>query len=115
MKKLVGVVVLALSLSACPNGAGKKDTRGASGPIAQIARLEQERTTPEAFKAFLADEDAGVRSRAVLALARLEHRSALDPLVAASKDADASVRAVAAFGLGQLDLAIDSKVAAHVE
>jgi cyclophilin family peptidyl-prolyl cis-trans isomerase/HEAT repeat protein len=98
--------------AACPGGQ-KKPEDIAADPMSMIARAEQERIAPTAFKSWLADEDPAVRARAVLAVARLEHVAALAPLLAAMDDADARVRATAAFGLGQLDLALDPAESEH--
>src|SRR4051812_16172355 len=93
-------VVVVTSGASCPNGAQKKAEGAGADPMAMIAKNEQERAQPAAFAPFLVDEDAAVRARAVLAVARLEVLAALAPLAAAIHDADASVRANAAFGLG---------------
>lgn len=109
---LAATAVLVAPLG-CQTAASKKAAEVAADPVAMIGRLEQERAPPAAFASFLASEDATLRRRAVIALARLEHTAALPLLSQALADASAGVRAAAAFGLGQLDLAFDPKVAAH--
>src|SRR5687768_14301193 len=106
---LAFLVVIA---AACPGGQQKPEDIAAD-PMSMIARAEQERIAATAFKTWLADEDPAVRARAVLAVARLEHVAALAPLLVAMNDADARVRANAAFGLGQLDLALDPAESEH--
>jgi cyclophilin family peptidyl-prolyl cis-trans isomerase/HEAT repeat protein len=96
----------------CAN-AQKKAESAASDPMVLIAKAEQERASSSSFSPYLANKDAKVRARAALALARLEMIGALDPLLGAMKDADASVRASAAFGVGQMDLAVDPKVSSE--
>ncbi len=109
----LALVSLAISATtACPGGQ-KKPEDIAADPMSMIARAEQERVAATAFKSWLADEDPAVRARAVLAVARLEHVAALAPLLGAMNDVDARVRANAAFGLGQLDLALEPTVSEH--
>lgn len=82
-------------------------------PTTIVARAEQERAAPSAFAGALAADDPLVRARAALALARLEHTAALPLLLRAMDDGDERVRREAAFGLGQLDLALDPSSSAH--
>ncbi len=112
----VAVVTAALALGggACPKGAQKKGEAAAEDAMAAIQKKEQERAAPSAFGKWLHDADAKVRARAVLAVARLEMLSALDPLAAAlGRDPSPLVRAQAAFGLGQIDLAVDPAAPGH--
>ncbi|HEY4221121.1 MAG TPA: peptidylprolyl isomerase [Myxococcota bacterium] len=106
---------LALGGGACQKSAQKRAESAAGDPMVLIAQQEQERAAPDAFAAWLGpkEQDAAVRKRATLAVARLEVLAALPLLQQSLADADASVRAEAAFGLGQLDLAIDPKTSAH--
>lgn len=106
------VALASMLVSACPGGQ-KKPEDIAADPMSMIGRAEQERVAPTAFKSWLADEDPAVRARAVLAVARLEHTGALAPLLNAMNDVDARVRANAAFGLGQLDLALEPTESEH--
>ena len=80
-----------------------------------VAASEGIRAAAATFAPALASTDAGTRSRALLALARLERLDAVEPILAAVKDPDPSVRALAAFAAGQLDLALDPQRAAHEE
>ncbi len=66
------------------------------------ALLEDERLFDESkFRDLLAHRDATVRSRAALALSRIQHAGAVPMLVAALADEDSAVRCDAAFALGQ--------------
>src|SRR5690606_32716830 len=93
--------------SSTERGAGPASP-GASGvTVEDVVRLELERAAPRAFEDALApDVPAAVRTRAALALARLEHRTAAPLLFRAAKDEAVAVRRHAAFGLGQLDLGL---------
>ncbi|MBI1947909.1 MAG: peptidylprolyl isomerase [Deltaproteobacteria bacterium] len=110
---VVVAAALALSAGACVTGAGGQGAGAAVSDLGQVARLEQERAPAVQLAAFATADDPAVARRAVLALARLERRDATAPLVTALSSADAGVRATAAFGLGQLDLALDDKLDAH--
>ncbi|MFZ9888323.1 MAG: HEAT repeat domain-containing protein, partial [Myxococcota bacterium] len=84
--------------------------------VAALGRMERARVTPRAFEpALAASHDVAVRSRAMLALARLEHIDAVPLLFAGSRDDSPTVRAHAAFGLGQLDEALSLEKALHQE
>ena len=73
-----------------------------SGTESMIVRLETARVEAAEFSTFVADEDAEVRARAAVALARTRSASALAPLRALVNDPDRDVRMAAAFGLGQI-------------
>jgi cyclophilin family peptidyl-prolyl cis-trans isomerase/HEAT repeat protein len=81
--------------------------------LADVEDLELERAEPAAFRAALdahngdGDVDTQVRARTALALARVVQPEALPLLRRLLDDKHAIVRAQAAFGLGQLDLALD--------
>jgi cyclophilin family peptidyl-prolyl cis-trans isomerase/HEAT repeat protein len=80
----------------------------------EIAALEARRQAPATLAPFLdAEQPVRVRLAAVRALGRLEHVQAADLLFQAIGDEDAGVRAEAAFGLGQLDLALKPGLPAH--
>jgi cyclophilin family peptidyl-prolyl cis-trans isomerase/HEAT repeat protein len=80
----------------------------------QVARLEARREAPETLAPFLdSAQPTAVRLAAVRALGRLEHIAAADLLFQEVADDDERVRAEAAFGLGQLDLALKDGLAAH--
>lgn len=98
---------------ACQTAEKREPPDVVADPTLMIGRLEQERAAPATFAPSLASEDAALRRRAVVAIARLEHTTAVPFLVQALDDPSAAVRASAAFGLGQLDLALDPKVTAH--
>lgn len=105
---------LAVMVSACASSSLHKDAAERMLlPMTVVARAEQERAAPSAFAAALTDEQAAVRARAVIALARLEHTTTLPLLLLAMDDVDAGVRRAAAFALGQLDLALEPSSADH--
>jgi cyclophilin family peptidyl-prolyl cis-trans isomerase/HEAT repeat protein len=82
--------------------------------LTQIKLLEATRANPELFApAFGTDASRELRARATLALARSEHVRALPLLKRALADPDPQVRVHAAFGLGQMDLALDTNLATH--
>jgi len=82
--------------------------------VRSIARAEIERQSAQALSAFLdADASPRVRARVALALARQERLDTERALLSLLDDEDASVRASAAFGLGQLDLALDDETPSH--
>ncbi|MCB9759334.1 MAG: HEAT repeat domain-containing protein [Alphaproteobacteria bacterium] len=62
--------------------------------------IEAQRLPPIALTDFATREDPEVRARAALALGRLRHADALPLLRPLAEDADATVRANAAFALG---------------
>src|SRR5687768_11908140 len=90
----------ALAGTACRTPPPRKAEELAANPLVTVGRLEQERAAAAALAPFTTSADAKVRARAVLALARLEHKAAAPSLLTALADADARVRANAAFGLG---------------
>ena len=73
-----------------------------SGTEAALVRLETARVEATEFAPFVADEDAEVRERTAIALARTRTQSALTPLRALVNDPNKDVRMAAAFGLGQI-------------
>lgn len=82
--------------------------------IDEVAALEAHREAPESLAPFIeGGQPTPVRLAAVRALGRLEHVAAADLLFQAIGDDDPAVRAEAAFGLGQLDLALKEGLPAH--
>ena len=67
-----------------------------------IWTLESQRATPEALEAYTKSQDAQVRERSALALARIASPGGLDLLTILVQDEEAAVREAAAFGLGRL-------------
>lgn len=99
-----------------PGAAAREDDTSTSPTLADVERLEIERAAPRALApALSADAADDVRARAALTLARLEHVDAAPLLFLAAKDESAAVRRHAAFGLGQLDLALVDKRELHDE
>lgn len=75
----------------------------------ELLKLELSRAPASEFRRALREENpARTRSRATLALARLEHVDAIEPLSASLADDDPGVREHAAFGLGQIGLSLAS-------
>ena len=77
--------------------------------VSERELLELELTRAPAAKFLRALDTANLartRARAVLSLARLEHRETIDVLSTSLSDADASVREHAAFGLGQVGMSL---------
>ena len=81
----------------------------------RLADAELRRANTVDFVPALASADAHVRARAVLALARLERQDTRPSLEAALGDVDPATRRAAAFGLGQIDLALESGRPEHEE
>jgi HEAT repeat protein len=70
-----------------------------------IPRLEDERHPESAeLVAALRDEDSARRARAALAMGRIQSAAYVEPLAAATKDDDRTVRLAALFALGQQGL-----------
>jgi cyclophilin family peptidyl-prolyl cis-trans isomerase/HEAT repeat protein len=109
----LAVCLLCAASLACATSSITTAEQLAAQPLTVIARAEHERAAPGAFASALAAEDPAVRARAVLALARLEHAGTAPLLLRAMDDGDAGVRREAAFGLGQLDLALDRASTSH--
>lgn len=105
--------VAAHVLGACRTSSGHEVDGAQTDALATLARLEQERAAASELVALAGADDPALAARATLALARLERRDALEPLLGALAATDAGVRAQAAFGLGQLDLALDDAIDAH--
>jgi cyclophilin family peptidyl-prolyl cis-trans isomerase/HEAT repeat protein len=88
-----GLVVLLVALAGC----------AAPDPI---PRIEDERDpASETLIAALGDPSPERRARAALAMGRIQSAAYLEPLVAAARGDDRSVRLAALFALGQLGLA----------
>ncbi len=113
--RTLGWLLVPLLVAACPasrgTGAGRRD----EGDIdkATIIQREGARAAAADLGPGLANSDAELRARTVLALGRLERLDAVEPILGALKDKDAAVRRGAAFAAGQLDLAIDPKRPSH--
>ena len=73
-----------------------------TGTESALVRLETARVEATEFAPFVADEDAEIRERTAIALARTRKESALTPLRALVNDPVKDVRMAAAFGLGQI-------------
>jgi len=78
-----------------------------SEKLEQIAALEDLRAEGSVVSAFLGDEDPAVRSRAALALGRIQDTSSVPGLLSVTKDISPEVRTWAAFALGQVGLRPD--------
>ena len=103
---LAGALMLALGITGCASTPPSSATGDAVVSATAIADLEARRAPDAAFVPALASASAPVRARAVLALGRLERLDAVDGMVDALDDVDANVRAMAAFGVSQIDLAL---------
>ena len=75
---------------------------GSEAKLKRIAALEDARADQSVVAAFLTDEDASVRSRAALALGRLQDSTSVAALGALARDPSDEVRSTAAFALGQM-------------
>jgi cyclophilin family peptidyl-prolyl cis-trans isomerase len=74
--------------------------------LLQIVKAEDERRWDDDLRTLLSSRNPSIRSRAALAVGRIGNEdsvSALTPLL--EKDADVSVRAMAAFALGEIESA----------
>lgn len=98
---------------ACSTTSSRRDGTAPTSDEARVARLEQERAPASDFLPFLSGAEPATARRAALALGRLERRDALEPLLTALASSDPGLRATAAFGLGQLDLALDPAAPPH--
>lgn len=103
---LAGALMLAFGITGCASTPPSSAAVDAVVSVAAIADLEARRAPAAAFVAALASASAPVRARAVQALGRLERLDAVDGMVVALDDVDANVRALAAFGVSQIDLAL---------
>lgn len=80
----------------------------ASAEADRIAEVEDARTLGDGFiEAQVRAASPAIRERALLALARLQRRATRATMETGLKDADPSVRAMAAFAIGQLGLSWD--------
>ena len=104
-------IFLAPSASVMTNAFGQTPTRGrrAQSQIPQevllrIVRAEDERRWDDDLMALLSNESADVRRRAALATGRIGDERAVPSLVSLlEKDSNESVRAMAAFALGETE------------
>jgi HEAT repeat protein/cyclophilin family peptidyl-prolyl cis-trans isomerase len=96
---LILFYVLILGSSLWPGDSGALTT---SDKLKQIASLEDLRAASSAIATFLVDEDPVVRSRAAVALGRIQDTTSVRWLLPLVKDASADVRSSAAFALGQI-------------
>ncbi|MFH1808946.1 MAG: peptidylprolyl isomerase [Pseudomonadota bacterium] len=110
MRRLSLVALLALSCTTSSPGPQRAPAAAASAverdPVqatATVAKLERARVRATALVPYLAHEDASVRARTALALARLADPEGAPSLITALGDKDAAVRGHAAFALGALD------------
>ena len=92
-----------ISLALCPSICAQK--RPIPPPtLLQIVKAEDERRWDDQLRQLLSDRNPSVRNRAALAAGRIGNEdavAALTPLL--EKDADVSVRAMAAFALGEIE------------
>lgn len=105
------VLAVGCSPSASQRGARGGDNGGkGEGPqlsVRDVTRFEVQRMSARVLQPALdAEVPEDVRVRAARALARLERTDAAPLLMTASQDESERVRRLAAFGLGQLDLAL---------
>ena len=106
-KALCTALLVAVSIT---TAAGQKISRADSATaiptntLLRIMRAEDERRWDENLAALIADKDARVRKRAVLAAGRIGDVRAVPALVEALKaDADQDVRQMAAFAIGEVE------------
>src|SRR4051812_28653385 len=92
---------LLISLALCPSSFAQR--RAVPPPtLLQIVKAEDERRWDDVLRNLLSTSNPSIRIRAALAAGRIGNEdaiSALTPLL--EKDADISVRAMAAFALGE--------------
>ncbi len=122
--RIVGILLL-LAVSAGPGSGGLAQERGDSTPadgsivwppvlpaMAEVAALilesEDRRFVADGLIELTSSNDAGVRSRAAIALGRVGSPRSLSRLIELTRDSEPAVRAAAAFALGRLeyDLAV---------
>src|SRR5689334_21408554 len=90
---------LALSLAGCATTAGS--TRATSPEVAEIERLEDQRSLGAGrLGALAASTDPAVRARALVALGRIQDLSTIPLVQQGLMDPDAAVRDRAAFAAG---------------
>jgi cyclophilin family peptidyl-prolyl cis-trans isomerase/HEAT repeat protein len=119
---VVAAALAALALVACSSSKSSRNNGGNGGgggaasaelSVAEIAVLEARREDPAVVAPVLEGGGAGARARAALMLARAEHTDAGAALLRGLVDDDAQTRLHAAFGLGQLDLALVEGFSSH--
>src|SRR2546425_1583764 len=102
-------VFLTPCVSVIPDAFGQKPKRGPRAQIPhnvllRIVRAEDERRWDADLMALLSNESADVRRRAALATGRIGDERAVPSLISLlEKDSDESVRAMAAFALGETE------------
>lgn len=115
-RALALLAVCATLATSCRSTESREETpdEDEEAVVDAIARAEIERQSAATIAAFV-DGDASprVRARVALALARQERLDTERALLALLDDGDPTVRSAAAFGLGQLDLALDDATEAH--
>src|ERR1041385_2695299 len=95
------VYAVLISLALCPSIVAQTRPVPPS-TLLQIIKAEDERRWDDTLRNLLSSPNASIRNRAALAAGRIGNEdsvSALTPLL--EKDADVSVRAMAAFALGE--------------
>ena len=81
---------------------GNLSALATSEKLGEIASLEDLRAASSVVARFLADEDPVVRSRAALALGRIQDTSSVRDVLPLAGDASPEVRSSVAFALGQI-------------
>src|SRR6185369_6272960 len=99
--KIICALLIAIALS--PSISAQKRTVPPQ-TLLQIVKAEDERRWDDGLRSLLSSPNAAIRKRAALAAGRIgngDAANALTPLL--EKDADVSVRAMAAFALGEIE------------
>ncbi|MEP6706431.1 MAG: HEAT repeat domain-containing protein, partial [Pyrinomonadaceae bacterium] len=102
----LAIVALSIAGLAQPKKSRASTSAGAipAGVLLQIIKAEDERRWNDDLGALLADKDAQVRRRAVLAAGRIGDDKAIPTLAEMLlTDRDTDVRQMAAFALGEIE------------